>query len=112
MSEHPAAGLDETVHQRHRLGILTIAAEAGQVDFGYLRRTLDMTAGNLSRHVTILEEAGLIDVEKGYEGKRPRTWITISPAGRRALAAEVAALRALVSAVDRAAARPGPAKPA
>src|SRR5205823_13334584 len=65
MSEHPAAGLDETVHQRHRLGILTIAAEAGQVDFGYLRRTLDMTAGNLSRHVTILEEAGLIDVEKG-----------------------------------------------
>jgi len=102
MSEHPAASLDETVHQRHRLGILTIAAEAGQVDFGYLRRTLDMTAGNLSRHVTILEEAGLIDVEKGYEGKRPRTWITISPAGRRALAAEVAALRALVSAVERA----------
>jgi DNA-binding MarR family transcriptional regulator len=61
-----------------------------------------MTAGNLSRHVTILDEAGLIDVEKGYEGKRPRTWITISPAGRRALAAEVAALRALVSAVERA----------
>lgn len=101
MSEHPAASLDETVHQRHRLGILTITAEAGQVDFGYLRRTLDMTAGNLSRHVTILEEAGLIDVEKGYEGKRPRTWITISPAGRRALAVEVAALRALVSAIER-----------
>lgn len=102
MSEHPAAGLDETVHQRHRLGILAIAAEAGQVDFGYLRRTLDMTAGNLSRHITILDEAGLIDVEKGYEGKRPRTWLTISTAGRRALAAEVAALRALVKAVERA----------
>ncbi|MFG1646164.1 transcriptional regulator [Amycolatopsis sp. NPDC049252] len=98
--QHPAAGLDETVHQRHRLGILTIAAEAGQVDFGYLRRTLDMTAGNLSRHVTILDEAGLIDVEKGYEGKRPRTWISISPAGRKALAAELAALRALVAAVE------------
>ncbi|SFW83576.1 transcriptional regulator [Amycolatopsis australiensis] len=103
MSEHPAAALDETVHQRHRLGILTIAAEAGKVDFGYLRRTLDMTAGNLSRHVTILQEAGLIDVEKGYEGKRPRTWITISAAGRRALAAEMAALRALLSAVERSA---------
>ena len=102
MSEHPAARLDETVHQRHRLGILTITAEAGQVDFGYLRRTLDMTAGNLSRHVTILAEAGLVDVEKGYEGKRPRTWIAISPAGRRALAAEVAALRALVKAAERA----------
>ena len=100
---HPAARLDETVHQRHRLGILTIAAEAGQVDFGYLRRTLDTTAGNLSRHVTILDEAGLIEVEKGYEGKRPRTWISISPAGRRALAAELTALRALVAAVEGAA---------
>jgi hypothetical protein len=39
---HPAAGLDETVHLRHRLGILTIAAEAGRVDFGYLRRALDI----------------------------------------------------------------------
>jgi DNA-binding MarR family transcriptional regulator len=102
VSGHPAAGLDETVHQRHRLGILTIAAEVGRVDFGYLRRTLDMTAGNLSRHVTILDEAGLIDVEKGYEGKRPRTWISISPGGRKALAVELAALRALVSAVERA----------
>lgn len=102
MSEHPAAGLDETVHQRHRLGILTIAAEAGKVDFGYLRKTLDMTAGNLSRHVTILDEAGLIDVEKGYEGKRPRTWISISVAGRKALAKELAALRSLVAGVERA----------
>lgn len=102
MSEHPAAGLDETVHQRHRLGILTIAAEAGKVDFGYLRKTLDMTAGNLSRHVTILDEAGLIDVEKGYEGKRPRTWISISAAGRKALAKELAALRSLVAGVERA----------
>ena len=102
MSEHPAAGLDETVHQRHRLGILTIAAEAGKVDFGYLRKTLDMTAGNLSRHVTILDEAGLIDVEKGYEGKRPRTWISISAAGRKALAKELAALRSLVASVERA----------
>jgi DNA-binding MarR family transcriptional regulator len=102
VSGHPAAGLDETVHQRHRLGILTIAAETGKVDFGYLRRTLDMTAGNLSRHVTILDEAGLIDVEKGYEGKRPRTWISISPAGRKALAAELSALRALVTAAEQA----------
>jgi DNA-binding MarR family transcriptional regulator len=103
VSEHPAAGLDETVHQRHRLGILTIAAEAKKVDFGYLRKTLDMTAGNLSRHVTILEEAGLIEVEKGYEGKRPRTWISINTAGRTALAAELSALRALVASVERAA---------
>jgi len=92
---HPTNGLDDTVHQRHRLGILTITAEA-RADFGYLRDALGLTAGNLSRHLTVLEEAGLIQVEKGYEGRRPRTWVRITIAGRAALAAEVDALAELV----------------
>ena len=92
---HPTSGLDDTVHQRHRLGILTITAEA-RADFGYLRDALGLTAGNLSRHLTVLEEAGLIQVEKGYEGRRPRTWVRITSAGRAALAAEVDALAELV----------------
>ena len=54
---HPTNGLDETVHQRHRLGILTITAEAQRADFGYLRDALGLTPGNLSRHLTVLEEA-------------------------------------------------------
>ena len=74
MTDHPTNGLDEIVHQRHRLGILTIAAEAKRAEFGYLRETLGLTAGNLSRHLTVLEDAGLIEVEKGYAGRRPRTW--------------------------------------
>jgi DNA-binding MarR family transcriptional regulator len=93
---HPTNGLDETVHQRHRLGILTIAAEAESADFGYLRDALGLTPGNLSRHLTVLEEAGLIKVDKGYEGKRPRTWVSITGAGRSALAAELAALTELL----------------
>lgn len=96
MSEHPTAGLDDVVHQRHRLGILTVTAEADRVEFGYLKGTLDLTAGNLSRHITVLEEAGLVAVEKGYEGKRPRTWVAITTEGRGALAREMAALRALL----------------
>ena len=95
MSEFPTNGLDDVVHQRHRLGILTITAEA-RADFGYLRDALGLTAGNLSRHLTVLEEAGLIQVEKGYEGRRPRTWVRITSAGRTALAAEVDALAELV----------------
>jgi DNA-binding MarR family transcriptional regulator len=95
-SGHPTNGLDETVHQRHRLGILTITAEAESADFGYLRDALGLTAGNLSRHLTVLEEAGLIRVYKGYEGKRPRTWVAITSTGRSALAAEVAALTELL----------------
>ncbi|WP_329790980.1 transcriptional regulator [Lentzea sp. DG1S-22] len=96
MSEHPTAALDDVVHQRHRLGILTIADEAGKVEFGYLKSTLGLTAGNLSRHIAVLEEAGLLVVEKGYEGKRPRTWVSITAAGRTALSEEMSALRALL----------------
>jgi DNA-binding MarR family transcriptional regulator len=93
---HPTSGLDETVHQRHRLGILTITAEAKSADFGYLRTALDVTPGNLSRHLTVLEEAGLIQVFKGYEGRRPRTWVRTTGEGRAALAAELAALTKLL----------------
>lgn len=93
---HPTSLLDERVHQRHRLGVLTIAAEAERADFGYLRDALGLTAGNLSKHLTVLEDAGLIQVEKGYHGRRPRTWVRITRQGRGALAAEVAALTELV----------------
>ena len=96
MSAHPTNGLSDVVHQKHRLGILTIAAETKRVEFGYLKDALELTGGNLSRHLTVLVEAGLLDMEKGYDGKRPKTWVAITRAGRQALAAEVAALRALV----------------
>jgi DNA-binding MarR family transcriptional regulator len=96
VTDHPTNGLDEIVHQRHRLGILTITAEAKRAEFGYLREALDLTPGNLSRHLTVLEEAGMVEVEKGYEGRRPRTWVSITRKGRSALAAELDALTKLV----------------
>jgi DNA-binding MarR family transcriptional regulator len=102
MTEHPTNGLDDVVHQKHRLGILTVAAESKRVEFGYLREALELTAGNLSRHITVLEEADLLRVEKGYDGRRPRTWVSITAAGRTALAKEIAALRALVDRHDQA----------
>lgn len=101
MTDHPANGLDDVVHQRVRLGILTVAHEARRVDFGYLRDSLGLTAGNLSQHVTVLEKAGLITVEKGYAGKRPRTWIMLTAAGRTALAAEVSQLKRLIHQIER-----------
>jgi DNA-binding MarR family transcriptional regulator len=97
---HPANGLDDVVHQRVRLGILTIAHEARRVEFGYLRAQLELTAGNLSQHVTVLETAGLVEVEKGYAGKRGRTWITLTKAGNTALADEIARLKLLITRVE------------
>jgi DNA-binding MarR family transcriptional regulator len=97
---HPALRLDDTVHQRVRLGILAVLEEAKRADFSFLRDALDLSDGNLSRHVQVLEEAGLVRVEKGFEGRRPRTWISATRAGRAALEAELSALRDLISRVD------------
>jgi DNA-binding MarR family transcriptional regulator len=99
-TDHPATGLDEIVHQRVRLGILAIAHEARRVEFGYLRTHLELTAGNLSKHLSVLETAGLVDIEKGYEGKRARTWITLTIAGNIALAEEIGRLKSLIARVE------------
>jgi DNA-binding MarR family transcriptional regulator len=107
MTGHPANGLDDTVHQRVRLGILTIAHEARRVEFSYLRSNLDLTAGNLSQHLGVLENAGLITLEKGYAGRRARTWVTLTKAGRAALAEEIANLKLLISRVEQPEAQQG-----
>ena len=99
---HPALRLDDTVHQRVRLGILAVLSEAKRADFSYLRDALNLTDGNLSRHIQVLEEAGLVRVEKGFEGRRPRTWVEATRRGRDALQAELGALRDLISRVDHA----------
>lgn len=93
---HPATNLDEIIHQRVRLGLIAVLVEARRADFGYLRAALDLTDGNLSRHLQVLEQAGYVEIEKTFEGKRPRTWISVTRAGRRAFDAELASLRALI----------------
>ena len=97
---HPALRLDDTVHQRVRLGILAVLQEVKRADFSSLREVLDLTDGNLSRHLQVLEGAGLVQVKKGYEGRRPRTWISSTRAGRAALEAELRALRELITRLE------------
>jgi DNA-binding MarR family transcriptional regulator len=98
--EHPATILDDIVHQRTRLGILAVLAETGVADFTYLKSTLQLTDGNLGRHLEVLVGGGFITVRKGYEGKRPRTWAEITRLGRDALAAEIAAFKEIVRRVE------------
>ncbi len=97
---HPSRRLDDAVHQRTRLGILAVLCEAGRADFAYLRETLELTDGNLSRNLSRLEEAGYVRVEKVLEGRRPRTWLSPTRAGRAALDAEVTALREIIARLD------------
>jgi DNA-binding MarR family transcriptional regulator len=94
---HPATGLDDVVHQRNRLGILTVVAEADEAEFGFLQDTLGLTPGNLNRHLAVLAEVGLITVrKKDTRGGRPKSWVKISDAGRKALAREMSALEQLL----------------
>ena len=97
MIEHPVNSLNDVVLQRVRLGILAITQQARRVEFTYLRDTLDLTSGNLSQHLTVLENAGLIAIEKGYEGKRARTWLRLTAAGSHALRDEIRTLKSLIS---------------
>ncbi|HEX2063375.1 MAG TPA: transcriptional regulator [Acidimicrobiales bacterium] len=106
--EHPTRRLDDLVHQRVRLGILAVLAEADRADFAYLRDAPGLTDGNLSRHLAVLEEAGHVRIRKVFEGKRPRTWVKATPSGRAALDAEASALRELLSRLSREGSRTEP----
>lgn len=98
---HPSQRLDDVVHQRVRLGILAVLAEADEADFAYLKDALGLTDGNLSRHLQVLDEAGYVRIDKTFEGRRPRTWVGATKAGRVAFDAELAALRDLIAGAER-----------
>jgi hypothetical protein len=57
-ADHPALGFDDVIHQRTRLGILSVLAEADRADFGYLKSTLKLTDGNLGRHARCADGVG------------------------------------------------------
>ena len=95
--QHPLAQLDETVHQRARLGILAILAETRDADFTHLKRALQLTDGNLGRHLEVLVTSGYVTLRKGSDGRRSRTWARITPEGRQALLVEVELLRGLLN---------------
>ena len=77
-------GLDRVIHERARLSVLTslVAYPKGLV-FGDLKQMCALTDGNLSRHLAVLDEAGLIEIEKGYDHNRPQTVCRITAQGRR-----------------------------
>jgi DNA-binding MarR family transcriptional regulator len=91
-AQHPASELDDLVHQRTRLGVLAVLREAAKVDFVRLRDTLGLTDGNLARHLQTLAEARLVTTKKAQS----RTWVSLTPLGRKAFDRELASLRALV----------------
>ena len=77
-------GLDRVIHEKARLSVLTsLVAHPKGLVFGDLKQMCGLTDGNLSRHLQVLEEAGIVAVTKGYEGRRPHTSCRLTEEGRR-----------------------------
>lgn len=76
---------ERLVFQRVRLGILSALAVNSRLTFPELKRLLDVTDGNLAVHARKLENAGLLECEKSFRGRLPRTEYRLTPQGRRAL---------------------------
>ena len=77
-------GLDRILHEKARLGILTsLATQPEGLLFNELKELCSLTDGNLSRHLQTLQDAGLVEVWKGFHEKRPQTLCRLSPAGQR-----------------------------
>ena len=95
--------LDPVIHAPLRLQVCAMLAAAETVDFATVREMLDVSESVLSKHVKVLEEAGYVAVRKAASDGRQRTWLALSPAGRKAFAAHAAALRTLVGDADLAA---------
>jgi DNA-binding MarR family transcriptional regulator len=78
------AGLDRVLHEKARLGIMTsLVTHPDGLMFPDLKRLCALTDGNLSRHLDVLRDAGLVQVWKGFENRRPRTLCRLSADGRK-----------------------------
>lgn len=76
--------IDRIIHEPARLVITTILYSVETADFLYLQKATDLTKGNLSSHLSKLESAGYVDIEKTYKGKLPLTICRLSKEGRQA----------------------------
>ena len=88
--------LDPLLHSELRLAVMSILVGSDEADFVYLRQQTGATAGNLSVQLDKLTAAGYISVEKGFQGKKPRTTCRVTEAGRAAFEAYVEALRSYI----------------
>ena len=91
--------LDPVIHQPARLQVMSALcqlADGERVDFTFLKHQLDLTDGNLGAHLTTLEAKGYIAVCKEFVARRPKTFVSVTHAGKAAFMSHVAALQAII----------------
>lgn len=88
--------LDPLLHSELRLAVMSLLISVDEADFTFIREQTGATAGNLSVQIDKLQTAGYIEVDKGYEGKRPKTTCRITPVGTKAFEDYVEALKGYI----------------
>lgn len=96
MSSSGIGKIDDIIHGRLRLGVMTYLANSEVADFTELKSALDATQGNLSVHLRKLEDAGYVAIEKSFLDRKPLTRVRITNEGRKAFKAYVDAIASLL----------------
>ncbi|MEU3354712.1 transcriptional regulator [Streptomyces sp. NPDC037389] len=94
----PEDGFNETIHAPNRLRICAALDAAEEIEFATVRETLGVSPSVLSKHVTVLTDAGYVEQRKAVRDTRQRVWLRLTKDGRAAYRAHLAALRAIVNA--------------
>ncbi|MDP4502367.1 MULTISPECIES: winged helix-turn-helix domain-containing protein [unclassified Nonomuraea] len=91
--KHPRKELDETIHAPVRFSIVAALAAVDQADFRSLRDAIEISDSALSKQISTLEAAGYVKVRKTFVGKRPRSYLSLTPGGRAAFERHLRALQ-------------------
>jgi DNA-binding MarR family transcriptional regulator len=89
--------IDKTIHEPARLAVMALLYVVESADYIFLINQANLTWGNLSAHVSKLEEAGFVEVKKTFKGKRPNTVLKLSPLGRKSFKEYCEKMRELIS---------------
>ena len=84
---HPLADIDQIIHAPARLMVLTYLYVVESADYVFLMRLTGLTWGNLATHLNKLEEAGYVDIQKTFDGKKPKSVLRMTEQGRDAFRA-------------------------
>lgn len=93
--QHARHRLDDLIHAPVRFSIVAALSSVDEAEFGVVRDRVEISDSALSKQVNTLWGAGYVKVRKGYVGKYPRTWLSLTKLGRKAYAAHLEALRAI-----------------
>ncbi|GAA2409250.1 transcriptional regulator [Streptomyces pulveraceus] len=99
--------IDPAINHPTRLTVVAFLSACDEAEFAAVRGGCQVSDSMLSKIASALEAIGYLDVRKGYVGKRPRTWLSLTPAGREALALHIAALQGIAATARRSGAEAG-----